>query len=163
MTQMAAALVQYGPLSIGINALPLQLYIGGVLNLPGFLCPPQLDHGVALVGYGVQNDLIGSTDYWKVRNSWGNWGESGYFRIVRGKGACGLNTLVTTATGIEFRDDLNAEQKFREFEGYFGKNSFEDREARLAAFTENLERIAMLQEASVGATFSHLTPFADVS
>jgi len=26
-----------------------------------------------------------------------NWGEQGYFRILRGKGTCGINTQVTTS------------------------------------------------------------------
>jgi len=93
--QIAAALVQYGPLAIGINAGPMQLYHGGVANPWKIFCnPTKLDHGVAIVGFGVD----GGKKYWKIRNSWGeSWGEKGYYRIVRGTGACGLNTMVTTA------------------------------------------------------------------
>jgi len=41
------------------------------------------------------------TKYWTIRNSWGaDWGESGYYRIVRGTGACGLNTAMTTALNV---------------------------------------------------------------
>lgn len=92
--QMAAALVQYGPLSIGINASPLQWYKGGVLDPWFFLCTSMgVDHGVAIVGFGTD-----TKPYWTIRNSWGaTWGEKGYFRIVRGKGKCGLTTMVTTA------------------------------------------------------------------
>jgi len=95
-TQIAAALQQYGPLSIGINAANFQFYTGGVSS--PFLCNPRaLDHGVAIVGFGTD----GGKDYWTIRNSWGtSWGEDGYIRIARGKGTCGLNTDVTTATGI---------------------------------------------------------------
>jgi len=95
-TQIAAALQQYGPLSIGINADTFQFYSGGVMD-PASCNPAALDHGVAIVGFGTDN----GQDYWTVRNSWGtSWGEAGYIRIARGKGTCGLNSDVTTATGI---------------------------------------------------------------
>lgn len=97
-TQIAAAVQQYVPLSIGINANTFQFYSGGVANPSKALCNPSaLDHGVAIVGFGTAD----GQDYWTIRNSWGSsWGESGYIRMVRGTGACGLNTDVTTATGI---------------------------------------------------------------
>ena len=32
------------------------------------------------------------------QNSWGEkWGEDGYFKILRGKGKCGINAAVTTS------------------------------------------------------------------
>merc|ERR1711865_706818 len=95
-TQIAAAVQQYGPLSIGINANTFQNYQSGVAN--PLLCNPQaLDHGVAIAGFGTDS----GKDYWTIRNSWGSsWGEEGYIRMIRGKGKCGLNTDVTTATGI---------------------------------------------------------------
>jgi len=91
--QIVQALYAYGPLAIGINAAYLQTYQSGVMN-PWWCNPLALDHAVVLVGYGAE----GSTKSWTIRNSWAaNWGEKGYFRIVRGKGKCGLNRTVTTA------------------------------------------------------------------
>jgi len=97
--QIAAALMKYGPLAIGINAGPMQFYRGGVSKPWRIFCNPKsLDHGVAIVGFGVQ----GGTKYWTIRNSWGEgWGEKGYYRIVRGTGACGVNTMVSTATDVK--------------------------------------------------------------
>eukprot|EP00933_Yihiella_yeosuensis_P035246 TRINITY_DN2875_c0_g1_i1.p1 TRINITY_DN2875_c0_g1~~TRINITY_DN2875_c0_g1_i1.p1 ORF type:complete len:486 (-),score=129.18 TRINITY_DN2875_c0_g1_i1:298-1755(-) len=99
--QMAAATVKYGPLSIGINAGPMQWYGGGIAHPFKFLCNPKaIDHGVAIVGFGKEGDKA----YWKIRNSWGaGWGEKGYYRIVRGFNACGLTSMVTTATGVSFK------------------------------------------------------------
>lgn len=104
--QIAAALIKYGPLAIGINAGPMQWYHGGVANPWSILCNPKsLDHGVAIVGFGVD----GGKKYWTIRNSWGaSWGEKGYYRIIRGLGKCGLNTMVTTATGITLSDANSA-------------------------------------------------------
>lgn len=102
--QIAAAVQQYGPLAIGINANTMQTYMGGVANPSRIMCNPQsLDHGVAIVGFGAAN----GKNYWKIRNSWGtSWGERGYYRIVRGSGACGLNTDVTTAQGVSTSSDI---------------------------------------------------------
>jgi len=95
--QIKTILYQTGPLAIAINATPLQFYFWGIFN-PWFqwLCDPEgLNHGVVIVGYGVD----GSTKYWIVKNSWGSsWGESGFFRIIAGKGACGVNKYVISAT-----------------------------------------------------------------
>ena len=84
-----------GPLAIALNADPLQYYSSGIIDLTTRQCDPDgMNHAVTLVGYGVS----GSTPYWLVRNSWGkSWGESGYFRVYRGKGVCGINQYITTA------------------------------------------------------------------
>lgn len=87
-------LAETGPLSIAVNAEPFQFYSGGILDADEYECDPQeLNHGVALVGYGSEN----GQEYWIVRNSWGkNWGEAGYIRVALGKGVCGVNTYVIT-------------------------------------------------------------------
>lgn len=82
------------PVSVAIEAdqMSFQLYKGGVLSKT---CGDKLDHGVLVVGYGVDS----GTKYWKVKNSWGpTWGEEGYVRIYRGKtgpGECGIKSAPT--------------------------------------------------------------------
>lgn len=94
--QIKAALVKYGPLSVALNAQWLQYYSWGISN--PFYCPPVLDHAVLIVGYGTELGYFTGRQkpYWIVKNSWSeNWGEKGYFRLARGKGACGIDTAVT--------------------------------------------------------------------
>ena len=88
-------LYENGPFAIAINATPLQWYFGGIMNPWSFMCNPKsLNHGVLMVGYGVEGDK----PYWIIKNSWGgSWGEKGFFRIIAGKGACGVNTFVISA------------------------------------------------------------------
>jgi len=92
-TALMAAL-QYGPVSIAIEAdQPIfQMYTGGVITGP--TCGTNLDHGVLLVGYGTDSKL---GDYWIVKNSWGQaWGiESGYVRLARGQNECGMNSAAS--------------------------------------------------------------------
>lgn len=89
---MAAIALQ--PVSVAIEAdqASFQLYKSGVFTGS---CGTNLDHAVALVGYGA--------DYYILRNSWSaSWGSSGYMYIGKGndpatgkpynggKGQCGV-------------------------------------------------------------------------
>lgn len=48
------ALIASGPVTIGINASPMQRYVGGIQN-PLFCSGLALDHAVLIVGYGTEN------------------------------------------------------------------------------------------------------------
>jgi cathepsin F len=99
--QMAALLYSHGPLAIALDADVLQYYYSGIVDpwFPDWECDPTvLDHALVIVGWGVEDsEIFGKTPYWIVKNSWGSdWGESGYFRIIRGTGACGINNAVSS-------------------------------------------------------------------
>jgi len=105
-TELAAQLVEHGPLSVLLDASGLQSYRSGIWKGGLFGCKPDpstgvlgLDHAVLLVGFGVEKSWLGKeTPYWKVKNSWGaKWGESGFFRLSRGDATCGINLAATTA------------------------------------------------------------------
>ncbi|GLT73198.1 hypothetical protein SLA2020_450720 [Shorea laevis] len=79
------------PVSVAIDAggSDFQFYSEGVFSGK---CGTELNHGVAVVGYGTTLD---GTKYWIVKNSWGaEWGEKGYIRMQRGisdkEGLCGI-------------------------------------------------------------------------
>jgi len=94
-TVMAAYLYANGPIAIALNADYVEGYTSGIIDppTPADCQGTSLDHAVLIVGYGV--DSTSSLPFWIVKNSWSaSWGEKGYFRIVRGQGACGLNTAV---------------------------------------------------------------------
>ncbi|EYB95961.1 hypothetical protein Y032_0154g2965 [Ancylostoma ceylanicum] len=51
-------------------------------------------HAVKVIGWGSEN----GTDYWLMANSWNtDWGEGGYFRIVRGVNNCGIEEEMRSA------------------------------------------------------------------
>ena len=84
--------VAMGPVSVAIEADTryFQSYTGGILDAS--TCGTTLDHGVLVVGYGIDN----GKKYWNVKNSWSStWGEQGYVRILRSDstndaGICGI-------------------------------------------------------------------------
>lgn len=98
--QLATALVQYGPLSVLVNAGDWHYYEQGIYDQEKCI-NAGLNHGVTLVAFG--NDA--SVPYWTIRNSWGwAFGENGHIRLARGKGMCGVQKRVVTATGITIDD-----------------------------------------------------------
>ena len=88
--EMKKALFKYGPLAGAINGIMMAFYEKGVYE-PWFssLCPDNINHAVVIVGYGIDKET--NKQFWRVKNSWGSqWGEDGYFRIIRGEGICGI-------------------------------------------------------------------------
>jgi cathepsin B len=48
-------------------------------------------HAVKIIGWGVDS----GTPYWTVANSWNqDWGEKGFFRIIRGVNECGIEASI---------------------------------------------------------------------
>lgn len=85
-----AALVKYGPLTTGFTVYEdFRHYTGGVYQAE--LTKMLGGHAVEIVGYGKEGDI----DFWTIRNSWGpDWGEKGFFRIIRGVNECGIEDQV---------------------------------------------------------------------
>ncbi|CAB9496893.1 Cathepsin B-like cysteine proteinase [Seminavis robusta] len=89
-----------GPVAAGVNAEPIVKYEGGIVNNTHFW-NMMVNHIVAIVGWGT--DKATGKQYWIVRNSWGEyWGELGYFRIVMGHNALGIESTIAWATPAAF-------------------------------------------------------------
>ncbi|XP_063695664.1 cathepsin L-like proteinase [Culicoides brevitarsis] len=80
---------QYGPLVVyyfadkNFQSYKKGVFMSDTCNLPN----SKINHAVLIVGYGNDNGL----KYWLARNSWGkNFGEDGYFRIVRDANMCNM-------------------------------------------------------------------------
>ena len=91
--QLKAAIAQ-GPTSVTVDASQpiFGQYKNGVINSPA--CGTDLDHAITAVGYGVTSS--GNTEYYIVRNSWGDgWGNKGYVNIAAkdGPGICGIQYI----------------------------------------------------------------------
>jgi len=50
----------------------------------------KVDHSILIVGWGEENGV----KYWTGMNTWGeNWGENGFFRILRGENECSVESM----------------------------------------------------------------------
>jgi cathepsin B len=50
-------------------------------------------HNCEITGWGVENGV----PYWQIKNTWGTqWGDQGYFKMIRGKNCCSIEENVVT-------------------------------------------------------------------
>ena len=100
--QMRLELVNNGPIAVSFEVLnDFMNYKGGIYQHTGLtdrFNPWEItNHVVLVVGYGSE----GGVPYWSVKNSWGeDWGEQGYFRILRGVDEVSIESMAVAATPL---------------------------------------------------------------
>merc|ERR1719240_2363725 len=112
---MMQEIYQRGPIACGI-AVPaaLENYTSGIFE--DKTGDKNIVHDISVVGFGVED----GTKYWTVRNSWGtHFGESGFFRVVRGTNNIAIETdcawaTVTDTWTEDRRHKLSLEEKYEE-------------------------------------------------
>jgi len=87
-------LVNWGPVSICVDAEYWQYYESGVMTAWQCAWINELDHCVQLVGYNQQ----AKPNYWIVRNSWNtDWGVNGFIYLSMMENTCGMTEEATTS------------------------------------------------------------------
>ncbi|XP_074557141.1 cathepsin B-like protease 3 [Curcuma longa] len=78
-------------------------YKSGVYkHLTGY---PMGGHAVKLIGWGTSEE---GEDYWLIANSWNTeWGDDGFFKILRGTNECGIEDNVVTGMPSTKNLDIN--------------------------------------------------------
>ena len=100
--EMMIELVNNGPIVVGFEVYAdFAAYKSGIYHHTGLedkFNPWEItNHAVLVVGYGVEE----GQKYWIVKNSWSpNWGEQGYFRIVRGTDDSSFESMAVAATPL---------------------------------------------------------------
>jgi cathepsin C len=101
---MMTELFQGGPLVVSLEPhRDLMYYRSGIYKHTGESTHEhgeweRVDHAVLLVGFGLEN----VTKYWTLQNSWGSdWGEIGFFRMVRGVDESGVESIAVAAEVVE--------------------------------------------------------------
>ncbi|XP_075432157.1 cathepsin S-like [Ascaphus truei] len=81
-----------GPVTIAFGVdFDFMMYVEGIFDGD---CAPEINHGMTIVGYGTTCD----TDYWIIRNSWGEeWGDNGYAKVKRNVNKCSIAEYAATA------------------------------------------------------------------
>jgi cathepsin C len=92
---MMREVYEHGPVAVGFEVRSdFMHYKSGVYrptSMVGFNPFQLTNHAVLVVGWGETEEGV---KYWRVMNSWGlDWGEQGFFRIIRGEDACGFESM----------------------------------------------------------------------
>lgn len=107
---MREAIYNDGPISCSFEVYPdFQAYTGGIYHhlaeteiyssTDDFNPFEETNHAVLCVGWGA--DPTTGEKFWRVKNSWGSaWGESGFFRILRGTDECAIESLAVEIVPI---------------------------------------------------------------
>jgi len=113
VTNIQKELMTNGPIQVAFMVYKsFMSYKSGVYQKHFWELIPEGGHAVKLVGWGSENstDASGqtqSTDYWLVANSWNTtWGQDGFFKILRGKDHCGIETMGPPYAGMPATDSL---------------------------------------------------------
>lgn len=84
-------MAKHGPVTVAVNALLWQHYLGGIIQ---YHCDGDisvLNHAVTIVGYDRSDPI----PHYIVQNSWGDeYGDGGYVRIGIGSNLCGIANQV---------------------------------------------------------------------
>jgi len=97
-TNMQKEIMTNGPIQVAFRVYKSFMnYQSGVYQKHWYELLPEGGHAVKVVGWGTENGV----KYWLVANSWNtNWGEDGFFKIARGKNACGIEKMGPPYAGI---------------------------------------------------------------
>jgi cathepsin X len=97
--KIKAEIYARGPVAAAINADPILSYKGGIVNDTS-IWHMMTNHIVSIVGWGTTET---GEQYWEVRNSWGQYyGSLGYFKILMGHNALGIESEIAWATPGSF-------------------------------------------------------------
>merc|ERR1712070_85392 len=146
------------PVSVTVKAdNTWQSYRSGVVSQNcGFFGRPN--HAVIAVGYDGES--------FKIRNSWGaTWGEQGYIRVSNSDSNpyCLWTTtpfVPTLSADVTALGSSSDREKYEEWKALYGSNGAED---EFEVFSSNLRAMEAAQANDPSATYSHLTPFANIS
>lgn len=99
---MQKEIMMHGPIQAAFMVFKsFMSYQSGVYHKHLWEMLPEGGHAIKIVGWGVDDQLFHEVKYWVVANSWGSsWGEDGFFRIVRGKDACGIESRGPPYAGL---------------------------------------------------------------
>jgi len=112
--ELMKELYENGPLVVSfVPEYPFQMYKAGIFRSKidswkkkGIATKPEwekVDHSVVLTGWGYDEEK--KTKFWILQNSWGdNWGENGFFKMIRGEDHCGIESIGEAGDAIQIKN-----------------------------------------------------------